>query len=199
MRLAGILAAAALAATTAPADQYFGQFKMSALRIRYETMQVKAHYESRKLLPEDAEHLAELTQRAFEDWARRYPHDPWLPSSADLLAKLYEELPGTSARDRALGLLHFIASSFARTSYGAQSRAALRNGLPVRPDPAWAAAIRRARAPTPTPAPKAPPSAPGSPAPSPTRSGAASATPGSTASPTPGSTPSAKPSERPRN
>ena len=43
--------------TSAPGDRYFGKLKMSALRIRYETMQLRKRYETHELLPEQAEHL----------------------------------------------------------------------------------------------------------------------------------------------
>jgi hypothetical protein len=67
--------AALLAVTSAPADQYFGKLKMSALRIRYETMQLRKRYETHELLPEQAEHLLSLTQDAFGQWSRAYPKD----------------------------------------------------------------------------------------------------------------------------
>ncbi len=159
----------AAASGGAPADVYFGRLKMSTLRIRYETMQVKAHYESHKLLPEQAEHLAELTQDAFTDWAHRYPHDSWLPSTAYLLAQLYEELPGQSARDRASQLLHYILTTAPKSAQAAPSRRQLHAGLPVRADPAWAVAMRAASAASPSPSasPSPNPSAPASPSPSP--------------------------------
>ena len=159
---------------------------MSALRIRYETMQVKAHYESHKLLPEEALHLVVLTQIAFDDWAKRYPKDSWLPSTGYAMAKLYAELPGSDARDRARTLFTFVKSIAPQTSYGKRSVAALHQGLAIRPDPQWAATMRAERAtPTPSPVP--------SPAPSASTSPAASASP----SPSPTASPSGRPSTRP--
>ena len=65
-----------LASTSAPADQYFGRLKMSALRIRYETMQLKKRFENHDLLPDQTLHLVLFTQDAFDEWARLYPKDP---------------------------------------------------------------------------------------------------------------------------
>ena len=77
---------------------------MSALRIRYETMQLKHRYETHELLPDQALHLLLLTEDAFHDWARRYPKDAWLPSTGYALAQLYAELPGSVPRDRSVAL-----------------------------------------------------------------------------------------------
>ena len=52
------------ASSNAPADQYFGQLKVSALRIRYEIMQLRPRYETHKLLPEEAAHLLVLDENA---------------------------------------------------------------------------------------------------------------------------------------
>jgi hypothetical protein len=134
---------------------------MSALRIRYETMQLKPRYEKHELLPEQAEHLLDLTYDAFEQWARAYPKDSWLGSTGYAMASLYAELPGAAARDRAVSLFVYVKSHFPSTSYAAQSRALLHRGVTVKSDPAWA---KSARAATPTPSPAI------SPLPSPTTS-----------------------------
>jgi hypothetical protein len=47
--------------------------RLSALRIRYEIAQLKSRYDNHKLLPENAKHLAELTEEAYYDWAGRFP------------------------------------------------------------------------------------------------------------------------------
>lgn len=176
--LAVALLVAAAVATGAPTDQYFGKQKMSTLRIRYEIVSIRDRYETHQILPEDALHLALLTQDAFEDWSRKYPKDDWLASTAYNFAKLYEELPGTQARDRAVALLVYVKSKFPTTKYAAQSRDALHHGVPVRPDAAWAVQ-RRAATPSPSPSASTPPSSsasshppsPPSSAPSPTASG----------------------------
>jgi hypothetical protein len=139
-----------LASVNAPADRYFGRLEMSALRIRYETMQLKARYEKHELLPEQTEHLLDLTYDAFEAWAREYPKDSWLPSTGYALARLYAELPGVAARDRAITLFAYVNLHFPSTSYAVASRAQLHRGITVKPDPQWAKSMRAA---TPEPSP----------------------------------------------
>lgn len=165
---------AQVAVSNAPADRYFGRLKMSALRIRYETMQVKVRYETHKLLPEQAEHLLDLTDDAFEQWARLYPKDAWLASTGFAMAALYSEIPGVQAREHAVTLFVFVKSHFPTSSYAASSRAQLHRGVPTKPDPAWASAMRAG---TPSPSPSAALSPLPSPTASPARSGARLARP----------------------
>lgn len=148
---------------------------MSALRIRYEIVSIRDRYETHKILPEQALHLAVLTQDAFDDWARQYPKDDWLASTGYSFAKLYEELPGTDARTRAVALLTYVTSHFTATKYAASSRNDLHRGVPVRPDPAWAAEKRAAQTASP----------PASSAVSPAASPSASASPSVSSAPSP--------------
>jgi hypothetical protein len=168
-----IVFASQMAALNAPADQYFGRFRMSALRIRYETMQLKKRYETHQLLPEQAEHLLVLTQDAFGKWSRAYPKDGWLPSTGYAIASLYAELPGSAARERAVTLYVYVNTSFPRSPYAAQSRTVLHRGITVKPDPQWAKERRATSVPSTSPSGAAagpaargsPSSAPGSPGP----------------------------------
>jgi hypothetical protein len=180
--IAGLLAT--LVATAAPADEYFGKLKMSALRVRYETMQLKKRYETHQLLPEQTEHLLLLTQDSFDQWAVRYPTDPWLASTGFLVASLYSELPGTVARDHAVALYVFVKSHFPHSSYATSSRSALHRGVTTKADPAWA---KEMRATLPSPSPTASPSATPS-----------AASPAGSPSAPPRATPSASPSSPPR-
>jgi len=161
------LTLAAASSDNAPADRYFGRLRMSALRIRYEIAQLKSRYDNHKLLPENASHLAGLTEEAYYDWAARYPKDGWLASTGLNLAHLYEDLPGASARGAALKALTLVKSRFGNTSYGKQATAELRRGIAVKPDPLWAIKMRATPSPSPLPSPNG------------------SASPGATATPSP--------------
>lgn len=171
-----ILLVAQAALTSAPGDRYFGKLKMSTLRIRYETLQLRKRYETHELLPEETEHLLILTEDAYQDWARRYPRDPWLPSTGFNLARLYQELPGTHARDQAVALFAFVKSHYPTSPYARLSRDQLHRGVTTRPYPAWASAMHAA---TPSPTPSA-----ASTTPSPMASAAPPAPPQPSATPT---------------
>lgn len=172
-----VLFATQLAATSAPADRYFGRLKVSALRIRYETMQLKKRYETHELLPDQTLHLLLLNQDAFEQWAALYPKDPWLASTGYSMAQLFEELPGATARDHAVGLFVYVKSHFPNTSYARQSRDQLHRGVPIKPEPAWASAQRAV---TPVPSQSIGPSATPAPAAAPSTTPAAAPEPSGT-------------------
>jgi len=185
VRILALLAAAVLlAAASAPVDQYFGKLKMSALRIRYEVVSIRDRYETHKILPEEAEHLALLTENAFDDWSHKYPKDTWLASTGYLFAKLYAELPGTTARNHAVALYTYVTSRWPNTRYASESRDALHRGVAVRPDPAWAAQ-RRAQPASPTPSASPSPQTSGSVSPSPSPPASPSASPSASASASP--------------
>src|SRR5579872_1551776 len=150
----------------APADKYFGKLKMSALRIRYEIAQLKTDYEYHRRTPDDVLHLLSFADDAYYQWAAAYPKDSWLASTGYNLAKLYEELPGYVARDSAIRTLQFVRTHFKNTRYSKASVAELQRGIPVRPEPAWAA--RATASPSSSPAPSSSPSSLPSAVPSPT-------------------------------
>lgn len=79
------------------------------------------------------------SQRAFDaspdQWARRYPKDPWLASTGVLIATGYAELPGNVAREHAVAIFVYVKTHFPLLSYGAASRAALRHGVSTKADP----------------------------------------------------------------
>lgn len=160
-----------LLTNAAPADRYFGRLKMSALRIRYEIAQLKTDYEYHRRTPADVLHLLSYTEDAYYQWAAAYPKDAWLPSTGYNLAKLYEELPGSGARDSAVRALQFVRTHFKNTRYSKESVADLQQGVPIRPQPAWAAQATPAASSSPAATSSALPSATpsGSPVPSPTQ------------------------------
>lgn len=164
------LTLAAAASDSAPADRYFGRLRMSALRIRYEIAQLKSRYDNHKLLPENASHLAGLTEEAYYDWSGRYPKDGWLASTGLNLAHLYEDLPGASARGQAMKALRFVRSHFGNTPYAKQAAAELQRGIPAKPDPPWAVKMRATPSPSPLPSlnGSAAPGATATPSPAPT-------------------------------
>jgi len=146
------------AVTAAPADRYFGRLKMSALRVRYETMQLKKRYETHELLANQTIHLLVLTEDAFDEWSRLYPKDPWLASTGFAMAHLYEELPGRLARDHAVKLFVYVKNSFPNTRYTAESRNELHRGISVKPAPSATPAPAATATPTPTAVPSVTPS-----------------------------------------
>jgi hypothetical protein len=72
----------------APADEYFGRFKMSILEIRNRLDAMDRRLDEDMLRPGTIQELDNLRD-AILDWKHKYPHDPWLPRSLERLAREY--------------------------------------------------------------------------------------------------------------
>ena len=97
----------------APADEYFGRAKMSPLEITNRVRDAEVRGESYQGLMN--------TQSAIEDWTRKYPADPWIPSREYRMSNLFVRLhshdgDAEAAHCRAFLQAHFPGSSYARTA-----------------------------------------------------------------------------------
>lgn len=101
----------------APADEYFGQMKMSPLEV---TNRIS-----------DAEHGSATldtlldTQDAIEDWTQKYPDDPWIAPREFRLLQLFAGLhshDGDVQADRCRDFMHvhFPDAQFTASEEGAK-------------------------------------------------------------------------------
>ena len=151
--LTTIALVAQAAAVTAPADQYFGKLKMSALRIRYETMQLKkAVLKPTSCCPSRPSICCSSPRTRSASGLGPIQGIPgWRPPGTRS-GTLFGELPGATARDHAVALYVYVKRASPVPLYATSSRTALHHGVPVKPDPAWAIAMR---VPSPSPSPAA--------------------------------------------
>lgn len=82
-------ASATTHADLAPLDEYFGKAKLSPLGIEntIHDTNLRVHYD-----PEHASRYystLEVAENALHDWARKYPHDPWLPGRAYFMSHVF--------------------------------------------------------------------------------------------------------------
>ena len=119
--------------SAAPADEYFGPQKMSAIGIRMRIDALGRAYHARTLADGDLVHDAQIAETALHAWNARYPRDTWLAPTALHLEQLYAEVPSPEARAHALTMLHFISDTYGTTRYGHLSRLRLAQGFPPLP------------------------------------------------------------------
>jgi hypothetical protein len=112
----------------APADEYFGPTHMSILGIRNsikDTNQwaVGAGEETGHNLL----HMLLLTEQAFHDWQRKYPHDTWIPTNGyemvDDFAKLDAETPNENphvAAIHGIDLGNWLDSTYPGNQYASK-------------------------------------------------------------------------------
>jgi hypothetical protein len=83
----------------APADEYFGRFRMSVLGVRNVIADVDARADS---ATEDAArrwcHRLILAEDALRDWSTKYPDDTWIPKLGYAMLAEYRKL-GTALLD----------------------------------------------------------------------------------------------------
>jgi hypothetical protein len=153
--------AAAGSSEQAPADEYFGPFKYSAISVRTKIDELGRAYNERWEDDASIVHDAGLVESSLRVWAQRYPKDRWLAPAAYHLAQLYQEVQTQSARNHARAMYQFLAQNFPNSKEAHVARLRLQQGFPALHD-------EPAVSPTPSPyAPASPSAAPSVSAPPP--------------------------------
>jgi hypothetical protein len=130
-----VLAATTLAAagisTEAPADEYFGPFKYSAISVRTKIGALGRAYEQRWEDDASIVHDAGLLESSLRVWTQRYPKDSWLAPTAYHLAQLYQEVQTDSARSHARAMYRYLAQAFPASKEAHFARLRLQQGFPA--------------------------------------------------------------------
>jgi hypothetical protein len=121
---ASVFPVAAFASNSvAPADEYFGPTKMSVLGIRntVQDTQIRASGDPDRMMGKYWTTLV-LAHQALDEWARRFPHDSWLPRNAFLMARLFDHVhtaegDAAAADCRSILFRNFAGSWFARAAH----------------------------------------------------------------------------------
>ena len=115
----------------APADEYFGPLRLSALNIRLRIDALGRAFHARSKSDQDILHDALFLERGLYAWRDRYPHDHWLAPTAFHLEQLYQAIQTPEARASATALLRYIVTYFPATPYGRLSRVRLAQKFPA--------------------------------------------------------------------
>jgi hypothetical protein len=105
--------AAALYASMAPADEYFGPLKLSLIGISNSIRDIGLRYKYNSAIAQQSFASTQLVESAIRDWAHRYKHDPQLPRSVYFLQRLYTQILLQQSRDRAHVIAQWLLLSFA--------------------------------------------------------------------------------------
>ena len=99
-------AAAVAKSADAPADEYFGPFKYSAISVRMKINALGRSYHERWADDASIVHDALLVESSYRAWAEKYPKDRWLAPTAFHLAQLYQNVQTQDARSHARAMFH---------------------------------------------------------------------------------------------
>ena len=135
-----VIAAFALATTTlaatgtsgqAPADEYFGPFKYSAISVRTKIGALGRAYDQRWQDDDSIVHDAGLVESSLRVWAQQYPNDSWLAPTFLHLAQLYQKVQTPVARNHARAMYQLLAQTFPKSKEAHLARLRLQQGFPA--------------------------------------------------------------------
>jgi len=108
----------------APADEYFGRYRLSSLSVRNAISDMTIEGNSPLALPLQIERI-EAVRSALPEWADRYPRDPWLQSSMFKFAEFLISKNDPAFSPAAMAFLSYLQWAYPRTWYATHARAVL--------------------------------------------------------------------------
>jgi hypothetical protein len=177
----------------APADEYFGPFKYSAISTRTKINALGRSFHERWTDDASIVHDALLVESSLRAWAQKYPKDRWLAPTAYHLAQLYQDVQTQDARNHARAMYEFVAKNYPTSKEAHSARLRLSQGFPALHGES---PVSRTPAPYGTASPVPGTSPPASTAPAATPSGVPA--PASSTVPAPSAAPAASPNPSPR-
>jgi hypothetical protein len=116
--------AAPLRSGEAPADEYFGPYRLSSLSIRNAISDMTIEGNSPLALPLQIDRI-EAVRAALPVWAQAYPHDPWVPSAIFKFAQFLIGKRVATFDPAALAFLSYLVLAYPHTGYATQAQAAI--------------------------------------------------------------------------
>ena len=96
----------------APADEYFGRYKMSILGVRNTLRDVDARLRTNPAIAGTVIGMIDLTEDAIKDWERKYPHDTWIPKSLLGLVSVYHDMANEVGHAGERRVLHWLDEKY---------------------------------------------------------------------------------------
>jgi hypothetical protein len=108
----------------APADEYFGRYRLSSLGIRNAIRDMTIEGDSPLALPLQTERIAAV-ESALPAWADKYPRDPWVPSAIAKFAVFLISKRVPQCDRPAVALLSYLQLAYPQTWYASYAQAHL--------------------------------------------------------------------------
>ena len=112
-----LVAARPITRAPAPADEYFGRYKLSFLGIRNIIHDMNIEGDSPLALPLQQGRIHEVAG-SLADWANRYPRDKWLPGTTASFVRFLERKDDAGSALLAADLIAYLNDRFATTRSG---------------------------------------------------------------------------------
>lgn len=108
--------------SVAPADQYFGRYKLSVLGIANVIKDQRTRIETDPAAAVNAFNSLLLVEDAIRDWERKYPADNWIPRDLYALELVYLRCPGQTGHDLAEHTESWLEHDYPATDYARNGR-----------------------------------------------------------------------------
>ena len=115
----------------APADEYFGPFKYSAISVRMKINALARSYHERWADDASIVHDALLVESSYRAWNAKYPKDRWMAPTAYHLAQLYQNVQTQDARNHARAMYEFLVKNYPASKEAHFARLRLSQGFPA--------------------------------------------------------------------
>jgi hypothetical protein len=112
-----LVSARPIARAPAPADEYFGRYKLSFLGIRNIIHDMGIEGDSPLALPLQEGRIHEVAG-SLADWANRYPRDKWLPGTAASFVRFLERKHDAGSALLAADFIAYLNDRYAGTRTG---------------------------------------------------------------------------------
>lgn len=99
----------------APADEYFGQLKMSILGIKNTIKDVGLRYDVNHDIAKQTVSSLALTEGAIRDWEHKYPHDREVPRAMYFLQRLYAHIVCDEAQLKAKATAAWLFADYPKS------------------------------------------------------------------------------------
>jgi hypothetical protein len=150
----------------APADEYFGQLKMSILGIKNTIRDLGLRYDVNHDIARQTVSSAALTEGAIRDWEHKYPRDREVPRAMYFLQRLYAHILDTQAQLKAKAIASWLFTDYPKSPQARELKKIIASATPM-PAPSAAAPVGAPSAPIVAPPPPVVAPPPQSPAASP--------------------------------
>jgi hypothetical protein len=118
------IVAAPLHGGEAPADEYFGPYRLSSLSIRNAISDMTIEGNSPLALPLQLDRI-EAVRAALPEWAQAYPHDPWVPSATYKFAQFLIGKHVAAFDPSALAFFSYLVWAYPHTWYATHAQTAI--------------------------------------------------------------------------
>jgi hypothetical protein len=115
----------------APADEYFGQLKMSILGIKNTIRDLGLRYDVNHDIARQTVASAALTEGAIRDWEHKYPRDREVPRAMYFLQRLYAHILDAQAQLKAKATAAWLFTDYPKSAQARELKKVIASATPL--------------------------------------------------------------------